>query len=232
MAKSWLPTKESELLPFATNFSTRISATPLVYNCTSGDATTLAGLLTTYSNLVTLCNNPGTRTSVNLAGRDVAKAALVAELRLLYKKVRAGNLSADKLEELGLEPRDVKPSPVPAPSTKPLPQIIAVSGRTLSVRVSDASTPTKRARPANAAGLEIFSYVAPSATVENPPSDISAWKFEGLSTRTSFDVAFANNLAIGTRVWICCRWYSPRGEVGPVSETASAYVTGGVAQAA
>jgi hypothetical protein len=232
MSKSWYPTKDSLLLPFAQNISTRISATPAVYGVLAGDATLTATLVGNLATALPIAQNPATRTSVTVAAKDIARASLIAQLKYLYKKFNAALLSADKREELGLPIKDVTPSPIPAPSTRPVVNITQVVGRTLSLRVADELTPSKRGRPYGTSGLEVFSFAAPSSAVENPPSDLGLWKFEGLSTRALFDVSFANSIAIGTRVWICCRWYSQRGEAGPVSDTASAYVTGGIAEAA
>ncbi len=232
MSKSWIPNKDSELLAFSQNISTRISATPATYGVLAGDATLTATLVGTLATAQPIATNPATRTSVTIAARDIAKAALIVQLRYLYKKFTAALLSADKREELGLPVKDVSPSPIPAPSTRPVVNITAVTGRSLSLRVADETTPGKRARPFGTSGLEVFSYTAPSASVENPPADLGLWKFEGLSTRSLFDVTFVNSVAIGTKVWVCCRWYSQRGEPGPVSDAASAYVTGGIAMAA
>src|SRR5438105_1340795 len=114
-SRNWLDTRDSALVPFAGNISTRLSATPVAYNTVAADATALATAFTNYSTSVTTVNNPATRTKVTLAQRDVNKVILIAQLRLLYKKFNAGNLAADKREELGLPIRDTSPTPIAPP---------------------------------------------------------------------------------------------------------------------
>jgi hypothetical protein len=84
-SRNWLDTRDAVLVPFAGNISTRLSATPVAYNCVAADATALATAYTNYSTSVTTVNNPATRTKVTLAQRAVNKATLIALLRLLYK---------------------------------------------------------------------------------------------------------------------------------------------------
>ncbi len=232
MGTSWYPTKDADLLSFSGNMSTKLTADPTGYGVLAADAVALATLVGNFDTSYATANDPATRTSVSIAAKDVARAGLIAEMRDLYKKINAANLTADKRQELGLPIPDATPTPVQPPATRPVANIVQASGRTVSVRASDEATPGRRARPAGTSGLEVFSYAATSASEQTPPADLSAWKFEGLATRTRFEVVFPNSVAIGTQVWIAARWYNQRGQVGPISDTASTYVTGGVAQAA
>ena len=52
---------------------------------------------------------------------------------------------------------------------------------------------------------------------ESVPDDVRRWRFRGAVTTPTRTIDFADDLPPGTRVWVCARWFSPRGETGPVS---------------
>jgi hypothetical protein len=61
-----------------------------------------------------------------------------------------------------------------------------------------------------------------------PPMDISQWKFETSTTRTSFDIEFPASVAAGSQVWLCAFWFNPRAQSGPACQPVTAYLAGGV----
>lgn len=229
MGSTWYPTKEADFLAFAQSWSTHATATPTAYNWVAADATALAALIATLVSATTAANDPATRTSVTVAAKDVARAAALAELKALKKKLEGAQppIAANKREELGLPPKDATPTPVPPPSTRPLVAILATTGLNVSLRLTDENTPTRRSHPVGVSGAEVFSFTGATA-----PADLRSWTFEGLATRSDMVVAFPPAAAAGTKIFIAARWYNNKGDTGPVSATASSYVGGGLAEAA
>src|SRR4051812_16650879 len=75
-----VPTKDSELVSFSTNFSTRITATPVVFGLTAGDATAYAALHTAFLaayNAVTTARDAGDRSKSLATAKDLAKGNLL-----------------------------------------------------------------------------------------------------------------------------------------------------------
>lgn len=226
-SKNWFPTRQQELLPFAENIATKITAAPGDYGVLAADASSLSALTASYDSALTAAITPETSTEITVAAKDIAKANLIAGLRRVYKKFEAALLPMDKRLELGLPITDVEPTPVPTPGTKPVLTLLGTDNRAVRVRVADQLTPTRRGKPHGVAGCEIFSFQG-----ETPPGDINAWRFEGQATRSEFIVTFGASAAAGSKVWVAARWYNAKGGAGPVCDAVSSFVGGGIAAVA
>jgi hypothetical protein len=218
MSRNWFPTTDAELLPFTTNLSTKVTAAPATYGAAVGDATALAALLATFSTALTAAVNPATRTKVTVATKNTAKNALIANLRLLYKKINAANLAADKREELGLPVRDGIPTATTEPVTKPIANVADTGEFAALLRIVDEATPLKKARPGGTEGAVVMSYVQTAS--EAIPSDLEKWSFKGIAKRSDFRVEFSASEA-GKTAHVRLMWFSPRGQLGPASDAVS-----------
>ena len=111
---------------------------------------------------------------MNVELKNVAKANLIAESRLLAGVVQRfpGTTNAMHID-LMLTPRDVQPTPIPPPGIFPTILIKSVLGRTVNIRLIDASEPTRRAgRP----GSMERPFSVTSARSRRPPSRPGSWK--------------------------------------------------------
>ncbi|HZZ42400.1 MAG TPA: hypothetical protein VFE58_05650 [Tepidisphaeraceae bacterium] len=216
MGNSWLPLKDADLLPFMQNMSGKITATPATYGLLPADATALAGYLTTFSTNLAVATAPATRTAVSVAAKDISKAVLVADARIIAKKVQANPaVTPDQKIALGLPVHKDTPTPIPAPSTKPMLNIVGNGGRTVKILIKDETTPTKKAKPPGYEGSAVYTYV-PTAG-EEPPADLTEWRFEGLATRGDFEIDYRPG-DVGKTAYILANWLNPRGEAGPNCE--------------
>ncbi len=68
-------------------------------------------------------------------------------------------------------------------------------------------------------GATIFSYVGAT-----PPTDASAYKFEGNTALTTFDVTFPDTVVPGSAVWITAMWFNTRAQSGPAAQPVQATV--------
>lgn len=212
MASSWLPDQDSPLLAFTQQFATKLSATPTAYNCTAGQATALAALVTSYASALALALDPHTRGTSTIFAKQQAKKLLVAEIRALARQVQGSqNVTDQQRQDLGL-PVKVGPSPIPIPQVQPVMDIVSVVGRTVKVRLHQPAT-ERRAKPKGVAGAYVFSFIGTT-----PPTDPSGFDFEGASTRGTFDVTFPASVAPGTQVWLTAAWYNPRNQLGPACD--------------
>ena len=114
------------------------------------------------------------------------------------------------------------PSPVPAPSSAPQLEIGVVSGYTVKIKLHDSTSGSKRGKPAGVTGASVFSFAGAT-----PPTDISNWKFEGNTTKTAVDVAFANTLAGGSQVWLTAFWFNAKSQSGPACAPVNTFLQGG-----
>ena len=228
MSRNFLPARDSLLLDWSNNFNTKITATPTAYGLTAAQATAYGTLHTAYSNAYTTATAPSTRTRGTIAAKNSARTALKANARLLARIVQAtASVTAQQKIDLGLTPRDVVPSPINTPTEAPVLEIVTAIGRTIKLNLRSVGS-ERRGKPDGVHGASLFSFVGAA-----PPADISAWTFEGSTTRTSFDVEFPATVAAGSQVWLTAFWFNPRSQSGPACTPVSAYIAGGVsAQAA
>jgi hypothetical protein len=212
------PNKDLELNTWSGNFDTRITATPTAFGLVAGDATAFHALAADYSTKLATATNPGTRNSGTIAAKNTSKKALQAKARQLIKIISAYPPVTDQQRsDLGLNPKDLVPSPVPPPVTRPL---LTVDGAG-TLRLVDETTPTRRGKPQGVNGAIVFSKVTP---VGDPPPEIpDDARFAILATRPRESVPIPTGNK-GKMLWVLAQWYNERGELGPVSEPVSAVI--------
>ena len=222
---SFLPTKDTTLLAWSLNFSTRITATPTAYGLVAADATAYSALHTAFGTALAACD-PDERNKITTAAKNSARLALKTSARLLAKRVdgTATVTDAQKLE-LGLNVR-AQPSPIPAPDSAPVIEIVSMMSRTVKIKLKSADS-ADRGKPAGVHGAAIFTYVGTT-----PPTTEGAWHFEGNTNRTVIDVEFADSVPSGATIWFTAMWFNPRSQSGPGSLPISACIPGGIAMAA
>jgi hypothetical protein len=197
------------LFEWSRNFSTLLSASPTVFGCTAAMATSYAGYHTAYGTALAACS-PGVRSASAVLAKNQARENLKFQAKLLSNTINGtATVSDAQKRQLGLNVRAI-PQPVPPPAMSPTIDVTAVSGWTASLRLSDGSKPGKRGKPPGVKGVSIFSFVG-----AQPPTDISAWKFEGSTTKMRQDVLFDNTLAPGTRVFVTAFFFNNKMQSGP-----------------
>src|SRR5262245_20402437 len=137
MAGSYIPSRESELVTWAVNFDTLITAAPATYGLVAADATSIHTYVAAFTASYTLAADPVTRTLATVADKDGKKAAMLDVLRSYAQRVKlnAGVADADKVN-LGLNLNDNTTTPIPAPSTYPLQSLSAPAPLQIECRIS------------------------------------------------------------------------------------------------
>lgn len=229
MAADFIPTNDLAFEDWAQNFSQIITADPVVLGLTAGIATTLAGKLTSYSSAVAAATAGPTRGESTIHAKDVARDDLEKYCRQLARMIQGQITVTDQQRvDLRLPVRDVHPSPRPAPDAAPGVQIVQVNGRSVLIRLSDAAT-GRHAKPANVDGANVFSFIGPTPPA---PEDVSAWNFEGTTSRTKFVVNFPSSVANGTTVWLTAYWFNERKQSGPGAQPIPTVIQGSVSMSA
>ena len=224
MGKNYLPARESVLVSWTSNFATMTSADPAAYGLTLEQAAAYVATRDTFTAAYQLAQDPVTRSPANIEAKNTAKAALIAETRRLVKICQASPVMTDnKRAALGVTVPDVTPTPVPVPAEAPQLDVVSVTGRSVKLRLREAST-GKRKKPEGVMGAAVFSYVG-----ESIPADMRDWTFEGNDTRLDVTVDFAQSFAPATKVWLCAFWFNRRGESGSACTPVSTHLGFGVA---
>lgn len=208
------PTVDGLLLPWSLNFSTRISATPTVFDLTATEAAAYAALHTDYTTKLAVADNPGTRTRAAIAAKNTSKAALLARARQFAKVIKASPTVTDAQRiDLGLPVRDGTPTPVPPPASRPL-LVVDPFG---NVAVRDEASPTHRRKPTGAIGAVLFAAVLPDG--QPAPTTPDEARYAGVATRDKFAVPLPED-AGGKFLYVMAQWLNGKGQPGPVSTVA------------
>lgn len=222
VSTSFLPTVDSKLLAWSANFSALLTATPLAFSMTVGQATTYAAAHAAFATALTAATTPSTRTTENIVAKDAAKASLKT-LAGSYGRMIQANVAVTDAQKisLGLTVR-ATPTPIPAPSDAPGLEVKSVTGWTVKIKLSDTASSAKRGKPPGVSGANVFSFVGATA-----PADMGLWKFEGGTGKTNVEVVFPNTVAPGTKVWLTAFWFNGRKQSGPACVPVGATLQGG-----
>jgi hypothetical protein len=214
------PTADAPLRAFAENASALITGTPTVYGLLASDATDLAALVSDFGTRLETSTTPSTRTRGTIAGKQTSKLALLAKLRQLIRIISAhpGVTNAQRAD-LGLNPRDVVPTPIPAPATRPL-VTVDVDG---TIRLVDETTPNRRGKPTGVRGAVVYTKIVPADDAGPAPLTPDEAKFAALATRPRVPLTLPAGSKNKT-LWVLAQWYNERGELGPVSAPASSVI--------
>lgn len=154
--------------------------------------------------------------------KDQARAAVEGAVRPLVRVLQASaEVSDAERAQLGITVPDREPTPVGAPTTRPVATVDARQRLRHTVGFADEGTPTRKAKPAGVAGAEI--WVSITNAGEPAPGDPEQYTFLALDTRTPY-VAEFDAAEAGRTAHYILRWVSSRGERGPWSATASATI--------
>ncbi len=180
----------------------------------AADATALAALVTDYTTRLATATTPATRTKSTIAAKDTSKAALRAKAASFVRIINAlPNISPTQRFDLGLNPKDSTPTPIPVPATSP--QVAVDSDGVLTLH--DASTPSRRGKPRGVVGAVVFTKVQPASAP--PPVDTSDTAFSIIATRARVALPLPAD-ADTKKLYVLARWFNERGELGPVSNIA------------
>lgn len=221
-----IPEKDSLLVPWLENFTTRIQASPVTFGLAAPQAAELytrkQAFVNAYNAMMS-ARADGTRSQSQTVNKNLKKTAVLSYARELYALISANKSVSDTDKTLvGVHVSDKKPSPVPPPSVRPGMIVNGVVGRTVSTTIHESATSAKRRKPGGAVQAYVYWFAG-----EEYPSDPTDWKFAGPANKADFEFTVPNTVPNGAMIWICAAWVSRRGDTGPVSVPISTNIQGG-----
>lgn len=212
MSGSYIPASDSGFLAWLDNFDDITSVDFAALGLTGGQAAAITAQRTAYDASYAAAINPATRTPVTIATKDTDKATALATVRPLAQLIR-NNPDVDDATKisLGLTVPDTDPTPIPAPLTFPLLDVLAATPGIHKLQYRDSDTPTTKAKPYGALQMELYQAIGTAAA-----PDPSTATFVGLITKSPFEVELDAGDA-GKIATYFARWVTRRGLVGPWS---------------
>lgn len=214
----YIPGPDASFQAWQSNFVTYANANLAALGLTAAD---MAPITSAQSGWATAF--PAHVAAVNAAKaakqtKDEARAAYVAVIRPLVRRLQASAVVSDaEKASLGITVAQT-PTPIGPPTTAPICTIECGNRLQQTLRFVDSATPTRKAKPAGALGVEIWNKVGTT-----PPSGEGDLRFVAVDTNAPYVMNFpAEDGGKTNYVWM--RWVSPTGERGPWSEQAQATI--------
>lgn len=219
MPRTYLPSRESELLTWAQNFDLNIQAHMAACGLTLEQVTAFTTAYEAFAASYATANHASTRTKSTIETKDGYKAQLITLIREYVRICQASPLMTNTIRaDLQITIPDTEYTPVPPPEQSPTLDIVTVTGRALKLRLRDSVT-GERKKPAGVQGATLVSYVG-----ETIPASIRDWTFEANTTKTDAELEFGDSIPMGTKVWVAAFWYSRKGESGPACAPVSTHL--------
>lgn len=220
------PDRESEFVPWAQNFKLKIAIDPTAKGITAAMATANGLKFDAFLVKWDLCQDPATKTKMAVQQKNTLKDDLIKDIRTLSQMIQKFPGTTDAMRvDLGLPVRSGA-SPINPPTEKPILEVRRIDGRRVFVRLRSIDS-EGRSKPEGVIGASICSFVG-----SVPPVDINAWRNEGESTRTDFEIEFPASIPAGSQVFLTAYWKSPRLMSGPACDPVGIYLGGGLSMAA
>lgn len=221
---SFLPSRDGPLLNWSSNFNLLVGVNFAQYGLNQQQATDYDALHQSYLSAFQAATHPPTRTPPSIQAKNMAKKALVTSARELVGIIQKHPGTTNEMRAaLNVTIPDDEPTPIAPPTEPPLLLIGKRYQRTVTLKLRDSENPDSRARPEGVSGATIFSWVG-----EQPPVDITMWKFEGNTGKTTIDIEFPLTVPLASKVYFTAFWFNPRKQSGPACKPVSAYLDSGM----
>lgn len=211
-AAPYIPAKDAEFQAWLLNFSTLLTATPVVYGLLAGDAVIVAGLYTQWNAAYEVASSPGTRTAPTIAAKDAARAEATSKVRPYAQQIRlnAAVSNEDKLA-IGVNLVNNTRPPIPAPSMAPALAFESATPFVQTLRYSNPEEPDGKAKPVGAIGVEIHRAVGTVAAVDPDQA-----RYIGTVTKSPFRQTFVAG-EVGKQATYFARYVTRSGPGGVAS---------------
>ena len=218
MSNRWdyIPKKDSELVTWSANFTAAVAANAQAWDVPAGEVTALQTAGASFAALYAQTGSPA-KNSVIVAEKNAARKTLTAKIRELAGfRLKNPVITGAQRITLGLHVRDITPSRIPAPGSRPELDIDAVDFRRLKIVFHDMNS-TSKAKPYGVNGAVIIYSVLGAS-----PAGPGALTRSVPATRTPHILEFTGKERKTVYAAVCRQ--NKKGEKGPWSEIKSAIV--------
>ncbi|WP_059369535.1 hypothetical protein [Treponema endosymbiont of Eucomonympha sp.] len=209
-SKDYIPESDAAFLAWAKTLIAGLAAGGDGWGISEAAVERLQAELTEYERAQSAAEDPN-RGKADVFAKNETRNTLKTDIRAVVKSHVAYNeaVTDDDRVRMGLPTHGKKPTPVPAPSTRPI--VSADTSVPLNVKVNFHSE-GGRGKPEGAHGAEIRWVKR-----ETPPESLDDLSNSVFSTRSPYELSFDLNER-GKKLFIAARWENTTGEKGPWSD--------------
>lgn len=167
MQAPYIPATDAAFDSWLANFSALITAAPTTYGLTAPDAVTIAASYSAWNAAFLLATNPTTRTTPAIAAKD-AERLLAEQVVRPFAVGISRNPAVTNLDKtaVGVNLPNTARTPIPPPLTVPGLTLVAAIHFVHTLAFRDTSTPTTKAKPFGAIGMELWRTLAVGASTD------------------------------------------------------------------
>lgn len=167
MQTPYIPSKDADFANWLANFAALITLAPAAYGLAAGDATIIQAAADSFAAAYLLATSPATRTAPTIADKTTERASAEATVRP-YATAISRDTGVTDLNKtaVGVNLVTTTRTPVPAPSTPPALTLISATHGNQRLGYRDATTPTSKAKPFGAIGIELYRSVGIVSAVD------------------------------------------------------------------
>ena len=214
----YIPGPDASFQAWQSNFVAYASANAAALGLTPADLTPLTAAQSGWATAFPAHVSAANAAKAAKQTKDEARAAYVAVIRPLVRRLQASTLVSDaEKASLGITVAQT-PAPIGPPTTAPIVSIECGNRLQQTLRFVDSATPTRKAKPAGVMGVEIWNKVG-----NTPPAGEADLRFVAVDTNAPYVMNFPIEDG-GKTNYVWMRWVSPTGERGPWSEQAQATI--------
>ena len=214
----YIPGPDASFQAWQSNFVTYANANLAALGLVAADMTPITAAQSPWVNGFTAHIAAVNAAKAAKQTKDEARAAYVAAIRPLVRRLQASNVVSDaEKASLGITVAQT-PGPIGPPTTAPICSIECGMRLQQTLRFVDSATPTRKAKPAGALGVEIWNKVGTT-----PPTGENDLRFVAVDTNAPYVMNF-DSADGGKTNYVWMRWVSPTGERGPWGEQAQATI--------
>ena len=214
----YIPGPDASFQAWQSNFVTYANANLAALGLVAADMTPITAAQSPWVNGFTAHIAAVNAAKAAKQTKDEARAAYVAAIRPLVRRLQASNVVSDaEKASLGITVAQT-PGPIGPPTTAPICSIECGMRLQQTLRFVDSATPTRKAKPAGALGVEIWNKVGTT-----PPTGENDLRFVAVDTNAPYVMNF-DSADGGKTNFVWMRWVSPTGERGPWGEQAQATI--------
>lgn len=216
---NYLPGPDSNYLAWVQNFQAYISANMAALNLVAGDIAPITSGLASFDADLSAHVTAKNAAMAAKQAKDDSRRDLTADIRPLVRRIQANPNVTDAMRAaMAITVPDSNPTPVGPPSTRPIASITLGQRLQHTLNFVDEATPTRRAKPAGAIGVEVWGKVGTT-----PPANEGELRFMRIDSSTPAVLNFTAEDGNKT-AYYWTRWVTATGERGPWSEQVSATI--------